>query len=743
MKFIKLFILFLLLSFSPASAEVFSKIEINGNKRVSDETIIIYGEIQKKGNYTDQDLNKILNNLYSTELFENISAKIVNNILKINLEEYKSINNLKILGEPSKRIVTQIKKIIKLKEKRSYIKSYLANDIDTIKNLYSSLGYNSSKAEVKIKEDKSNKIDLIIEINKGKKTKISSIKFIGDKKVKDKRLRDIIASEENKFWKVLSKNSNFNQNLLNLDLRLLKNYYRSIGYYKVKINSQSAILNKDGNADLVYSIDAGTRYRITKIETNADPVFDSKVFFPLNNDYKKVIGEYYSPFTIKKLLERLDTLIEDNNLQFVEHNVQEKVNNNGIAIKFNIFEGDKVLVERINIIGNNVTNENVIRSEFLIDEGDPFTNLGLDKSVAKIKARNLFSNVSSEVLDGSEKNLKIININVDEKPTGEISAGAGIGTDGGSFAFNISENNWLGEGKKVNFELEVDAESLSGTFNYLDPNYDFLGNSINYYLSSTSNDKPDQGYENTIFSAGLNTGFEQYKDLYATLGLNFSYDDLRTVGSASTALKKQSGEFSEISGSYGFKYDKRNRAFMPTDGSVISFKQNLPIYADRPFVGNTVQMSSYKEITDNIIGAGKFYFTSINGISDKDVRVSKRRFLSSSRLRGFKKNKVGPKDGKDHIGGNYAAAINLETNLPNFLPESTKTDFGLFLDFGNVWSVDYDSSLDDSNKLRASSGVALNWLSPIGPMSFVFSTDLQKADTDETEGFKFNLGTTF
>ena len=370
----------------------------------------------------------------------------------------------------------------------------MANDIDTIKNLYSSLGYNSSKAEVKIKEDKSNKIDLIIEINKGKKTKISSIKFIGDKKVKDKRLRDIIASEENKFWKVLSKNSNFNQNLLNLYLRLLKNYYRSIGYYKVKINSQSAILNKDGNAYLVYSIDAGTRYRITKIETNADPVFDSKVFFTLNNDYKKVIGEYYSPFTIKKLLERLDTLIEDNNLQFVEHNVKEKVNNNGIAIKFNIFEGDKVLVERINIIGNNVTNENVIRSEFLIDEGDPFTNLGLDKSVAKIKARNLFSNVSSEVLDGSEKNLKIININVDEKPTGEISAGAGIGTDGGSFAFNISENNWLGEGKKVNFELEVDAESLSGTFNYLDPNYDFLGNSINYYLSSTSNDKPDQGY---------------------------------------------------------------------------------------------------------------------------------------------------------------------------------------------------------------------------------------------------------
>ena len=204
----------------------------------------------------------------------------------------------------------------------------------------------------------------------------------------------------------------------------------------------------------------------------------------------------------------------------------------------------------------------------MLDEGDPFTNLSLQKTISKLKARNLFGSVKSEVTDGSEDNLKIINVNVTEKPTGEISAGAGIGTDGGSFAFNISENNWMGEGKKINFEMEVDTESLSGTFNYLDPNYDFFGNSINYYLSSTNNDKPDQGYENTIVSAGINTSFEQYKDIFASLGLNFSYDDLRTIDSASASLKKQSGEFSEISGTYGFKYDKRNRAFMPTSGSL-------------------------------------------------------------------------------------------------------------------------------------------------------------------------------
>ena len=424
-------------------------------------------------------------------------------------------------------------------------------------------------------------------------------------------MRDIIASEEDKFWKILTRNTNFNEELLNLDKRLLRNYYRSIGYYEVKITSQSANLGEEGKIDIIYSIDAGKRYRINKIATNVDPVFDANIFFPLNDEYKEIIGEYYSPFTIKKLLEKLDVLIEKNNLQFVEHNVQEKITDEGINVKFNVFEGKKVLVERINILGNSITNESVIRGEFLLDEGDPFTNLSLQKTISKLKARNLFGSVKSEVTDGSEDNLKIINVNVTEKPTGEISAGAGIGTDGGSFAFNISENNWMGEGKKINFEMEVDTESLSGTFNYLDPNYDFFGNSINYYLSSTNNDKPDQGYENTIVSAGINTSFEQYKDIFASLGLNFSYDDLRTIDSASASLKKQSGEFSEISGTYGFKYDKRNRAFMPTSGSIVRFNQTLPFYADRPFIGNTFASSTYKEFSENIIGAGKFYLTAL------------------------------------------------------------------------------------------------------------------------------------
>ena len=740
---ISAFIFWSVFLFSTLNSAIIKKIEIIGNDRVSDQTIIVYGDIKVNEDINEQKLNQILNDLYSTDFFEDVKVQIKEDVLIINLKEYSVINKLIFLGEPSNRIKSEIKKNIRSKEKGSFIKSYISQDIETIKTLYSSIGYNFSKIEAKINKIDDRNIDLIIDITRGEKTKISSINFIGDKKIRDRRLRDVIASEEDRFYKFISKNTNFNQNIIDLDIRLLKNYYKSLGYYNIKVTSNSAELNEKGNIDLIYSIDAGERFIVNKISTDIDPIFDKELFNPLKKSYKKLIGNFYSPFEVKKILEEIDELIEINNLQFVEHNVEEELDNKTISIKFNIKEGERKLVERINILGNNVTNESVIRSELLIDEGDPFTKLALDKSISKIKSRNIFKSVSSQVKDGNTNNLKIIDITVEEKPTGEISAGAGVGTNGGSFAINISENNWLGKGNKLDFALEVDQESLLGNISYINPNYDFLGNSISYFISSEDNDKPDQGYENTVISTGIKTGFEQYKNIITNLGIAASYDDLRTLSTASSSLKKQSGEFTELSGSYGFKLDTRNRAFMPTSGSVFGFNQTLPIYADKKFIANTFQASKYKSFSEDVIGAAKFYLTSINGLDNEDVRLSKRVKLSSKRLRGFEKNKVGPIDGNDHVGGNYAAAVNFEANLPKLLPENSNTDIGLFLDFGNVWGVDYDSGIDKSNKIRSSTGIAASWLSPLGPMTFLFSTNLSKASTDKTESFNFNLGTTF
>ena len=740
-KIIKI-ILFLFVFTSHLKAEIVNNIVIEGNERVNEETIKIYGDIKVNKNYNDKDLNQILLNLYETNFFEEVKVDLSNGTLTVKISEYPILNQIVLLGENSVRISREIKKIIFLKEKSSFIQTKLSEDINTIKKLYASIGYNFTNVEAKIKKV-DNTVDLVIEIDKGNQTRISSIKFIGDKKISDRRLRDIIASEEHKFWKILSKNTNFSKQLVLLDERLLKNYYKSNGYYDVKINSKSAVLKDDNNIDITYSIDAGKRFIFKKITTNIDPVLDPNLFTPLQKTYKKYIGQYYSPFSIKKILEEIDQLIDDTNLQFVEHNVEEILSNDTIEIKFNIYETDKILVNRIDITGNNVTNEEVIRSELLLEEGDPFSELSLDKSVSKLKARNIFSNVTSKISDSKELNQKNIIIDVEEKPTGEISAGAGIGTSGGTFAIQVSENNWLGTGNRIKFDLEVDTESLGGTLNYTDNNYNFTGNKLNYYVSSRSNDKPDQGYENTIISSGINTSFEQFRDVFLSLGLAVSYDDLRTENNASSSLKKQSGEFSEFVGQYGIKTDKRNRAFMPTSGYVTTFNQELPIYADKSAITNTFSLSNYKSITEDVIGATKIYLTAINGLNDDDVRLNKRRNLSSKRLRGFERGKVGPVDGSDHVGGNYAASLNFEASFPNLLPDSTKTEIATFLDFGNVWGVDYDDSLDDTNELRSTIGAAVSWMSPIGPMNFTLSSNLKKADTDKTQSFTFNLGTTF
>ena len=278
-------------------AEIVNKIEITGNSRVSDETVKVYGGINDaKKEYTKNDLDLILKNIYDTSFFENVSVEINSQTLIINLKEYPVINQLILLGEKSNKIKEQIKKIITLKEKNSFIQSNLNDDINIIRNFYSSIGYNFSEVDAKLRNIDETNLDLVFEIKRGEVTKISKISFLGDKKIKEKRLRDVIASEEDKFWKFISRNTKFSENLVNLDKRLLTNYYKSLGYYDVNITSTSAEISDTGNVNINYTINAGIRYSINKIKTNVDTVFDKELFYPLNKTYNKYLGEYYSPF---------------------------------------------------------------------------------------------------------------------------------------------------------------------------------------------------------------------------------------------------------------------------------------------------------------------------------------------------------------------------------------------------------------------------------------------------------------
>ena len=740
-KYIIIFLLFVIGTYS--HAEVVNKLVVTGNDRISKETIKVYGEISLPADYKSNDVDKILKNLYSTNFFDDIKININQGVLEIIVKEYPIINSVKIEGELKKERSKKLLERIETKKNGPFVKNILSQDLEIIKRMYLSEGYNFTKVDSKIEKITENRVNLFLFVDKGEQTKISKIHFIGDKKVRDRRLRDIIVSQEHKFWKVITKTTYLNTQNINLDKRLLKNYYKSLGYYDVQILSSNAEIDSDNNTSLTYNIDAGTRYRIKKISTNVDPAVDKNAFIPLNKEFKKIVGNYHSPFTIKKLLDGVDELISKNDIQFVEHSVNEIIEGDSIEVKINIFEGTKKLVEKINIKGNTVTNESVIRSELIIDEGDPFNSLKLKKSISKLKARNIFSNVKEEVSPGSSKNSNIIDIFVEEQPTGEISAGAGVGTTGGSFAFNVKENNWLGRGIEVSTFVEADEESLKGSIQVIDPNYNYSGNSLGWYVSSIKNDKPDSGYENNLMTTGINTRFEQYKDVYINGALSITHDDMRVQDTASSSLKKQEGTFTDAALDYGISIDNRDRAYMPRSGFYSHFSQTVPIYADAPYLRNKYSFSKYRAFGEDVIGTFKLYAVTINGFEGEDVRLSKRAKIPRSRLRGFESGKVGPRDGTDYVGGNYATAINLETNLPNLLPEASKTDVGLFLDFGNVWGVDYDSSIDNSNEIRSSAGLSANWLSPIGPMSFILSQNINKASTDKTQSFAFNLGTSF
>jgi outer membrane protein insertion porin family len=739
------FFVFLAFASSSANAEMLKKLEIIGNSRISNETIKVYGEIEINKDYSDDDLNTVIKRLYDTRFFSDISTSFSNGVLKINVKENPVIDSMIIEGEEAKKYKKAILKMLALKEKSSYIESDINQDIQIIKNFYKSLGYYTVEVTAhtqKLGDDK-NIINLIYSIEKGARNKISKVYFIGDKgKAREKRLRDVITSEEARFWKVLSKNIYLNPDRIELDKRLLKNYFLGLGYYNVEVLSSSAELKNESSVELTFSINAGQRFRIKKLSTDIAPVFDKTIFKNLSSEFNKFAGAYYSPFKIRKILSKIDEIIDNNKLQFVQHSVSETLDKDGIDIVFKIFEGRKIQIERVNIIGNNVTNDSVIRSELLVDEGDPYSDIKIEQSISKLKAKNIFKKVEYKLYDGSSKDLKVMEIKVEEKPTGEIAAGAGIGTEGASFSFSLTENNYLGKGLGADVSLNITEHTVRGGLSMKDPNFRNSGNLVWGGLTNTKTDRPDSGYENTLTQFDLGTKFEHLTDLYVSSSIGLVFDDLIVTGNASSSMKKQAGNFTEFTFDYGIEKDNRDRPFMPTSGSLVSFHQGLPLYSDQASIYNAIHYTKYHSFTENIIGALKFYVSNVTAIED-DVRLSKRLHIPSRRLRGFESHKVGPKDGADYVGGNYAAALNFEAALPNLLPESTQTDVGVFMDVGNLWGVDYDSSINDSNGIRSSVGINSNVYTPIGPLSVVYALPITKESTDTTQTFKIQIGTSF
>ena len=736
-------IFILLFCSNNALSNTLERIDIIGNDRISDETIKLFINVKVNDEIDNDKLNDILKDLYETDFFSDVSVSLKNQILAINVLENPIIENIVYEGVKNKKTLEIISENATVKSRSSFNDNAIKNEKTNLENILKNLGYYYSTIDISVIESSNNLVDITFTIDLGKKSKIKKITFIGNKIFKDKKLRNIITSTEYKFWKFISGRKYLNQNVVLFDERLLKNFYRNNGYYNVQINSSFAQLIDNNNFELIFNIDSGQKVFFGNLNLNLPSDFDEKNFYTIKKLFKKTQGEPYSINTIDKILDEIDSITTLEQYKFIKANVIEDLNENLINLEFTVEQSEKFYVNRINIFGNTITSENVIRNQLLVDEGDPYSEILVNKSINNIKSLNFFKKVISKIKDNASTKTKEIDIIVEEKPTGEIYATAGAGTSGASFGFGVKENNFLGNGIGLDTNALISSSQFKGKFTITNPNYNNSDKSLYASLEATETDNYSNfGYKTNKTGFRIGTNFEYLNDFY--LGLNTSnfYETIETNSSASTQQQSQEGNYWDSFITLDMNYDKRNQKFQTTSGFKSFYSINIPIVSDTNTLKNYYNYSKYFSFYEQNFSSISLYIQSANSINNRNIKLSERITIPSSRLRGFEYGRVGPKDGDDFIGGNYAYSLNFSSSLPYLFEDSQSFDLIFFADVADIWGVDYNSSIKGDGT-RSSLGIALDWMTPIGPINFSLAYPVSKQAGDKTESFRFNLGTTF
>ena len=744
LKVLLLSLVVLLLFIRNLHSEIIKNIKISGNERITNETLLTFLPPLLDKKITDSEINSITKNLYETNFFKDVTIELKDDLLLINVVENPIIQNIVYNGIKSDSLLDFLTDGVNLKDRSSFVEIFAEQDIAIINDNLKRRGYFFSNVVLKKENLGDNLVNLIFEIDLGKKAKIKKITFIGNKIYKDKKLRSIILSEEYKFWKFISGKKFLNEDLVNFDKQLLLNFYKNNGYYNALISSSFAKLLIDDEFELIFNVNAGDKIFFRNLNVELPINFDQNNFDKLNTTLERLKNEPYSINAIEKITQEIDKIALDEAYETIGIDVIENFDSNYLDLTFVIEETEKTFVKRINVFGNNVTRENVIRNQLEIDEGDFYNEILLNKSINNIKSLNFFKNVDSQIITDDTTNDKIVNISVEEKPTGEIGASAGVGTTGESFGFFVKENNFLGKGLNLISDVTLSTESIKGSLSVKNPNFNDTDKSVYASLETTEIDRlTDFGYKTNRTGFSYGTDFEFLDDLNFGIGNKNFYQKIETDSTASARQQKQEGDYWDSFINLDFTYDKRNQKFKTTDGFRNFYSIELPVISETNTLSNIYDYRFFTELYENNITSFSFFAKTSNSISGDDIKLTERNYLPSNKLRGFQSGKIGPKDGNDFVGGNYVSSININSTLPLFFEENQNIDFSIFLDAGNVWGIDYDSSIDESNKIRSAAGLGVDWFTPIGPLNFSLSQPISKADTDKTESFRFNLGTSF
>jgi outer membrane protein insertion porin family len=738
-------IIFLLILTTCSFAEI-KQVKVLGNKRVSSNTIEAL--VDKKITQIDSVyINNLTRKIYNTEFFSNVKISYDTNILSISVEENPIVNFFYINGITGSDL-DEVNKIVSLKENSIFSVSKLKKDVEDVKEYYKLSGYFFSVVEPEVIKIDDNQVNLILNIKKNDISRIKNIYFIGDKYFSSSQLLDIISSAEDKWWSFFS-NSALNEDRVEVDKKLLKLFYKSKSFYDVQIESTLANLDKNNNFTLTYSINSGKKYKFGNIEIKTETLTlkDSNILDIKNISEIIIKDKMYSPSLISAVEKKINIYLDNKKLANIEIDLEEikKADDKiDLAIKLNSLKN--TLIGKINIYGNSITEEKVIRDNLVISEGDILNISKVKKSLDNINSKNIFRKADYKISDSDlQKNSKDLNLYVKEQPTGSLSAGVGYGSNGALLEGSINERNFLGKGIDLNFTGRLATEKVSGVFSYIDPNFKNSEKELANYFYSESDDYNNAGFTSKRIGDRLGTRYELFEDVYLKPFVALQFDRLETNANASTLLRSRDGNFTTSTLGFNLLADFRNSKTLPSSGSLLFFDQSYAtLISDIPTIQTSVGSTFFQElINEKFIGSAKLKFSNVTALDNKDVKLSDRIFASTSDLRGFESRGVGPIDSGSHVGGNYLAVLNFKSSFPNPIPENFRPNTYLFYDIGNVWGADYSDIISGSSKLRSSTGLALDVVSPIGPLSFTYSIPLSKATTDKEQRFLFNIGSSF
>lgn len=745
-----------------AEAAVVRAVVVRGNTRVEDETVRSYVTIKPGRPYGAADVDESIKTLFATGLFADVDIVSQGSNLIVTVTENPIINRISFEG--NKKLSDEaLGGVVQSKSRAVLTRARIQSDVQRILEAYRRSGRFRASVEPKIIDRTNNRADLVFEINEGDKTGVERITFIGNKNFSDGRLRDVIRTRESGFLSWLRTTDIYDPDRLNADQELLRRFYFNHGYADFRIVSAVADLDREQNVFYVtFTVEEGEQYTFGDVNVQSSlSAVDPET---LRSHVRTDPGDTYSSELVEKSLE--DLTIEAANRGYAFAQVRPRgdrdFENRTISISYYVEEGPRVYVERINIRGNDRTREYVIRREFDIAEGDAFNRVLLDKAERRLKNLKFFKEVRISSERGSAPDRVIVNVDVEEQSTGEVSFGVGYSTSDGVIGdVSISEKNFLGRGQYVRIGVGGGADKQTYDFSFIEPY--FLGRRISLSLDAYQHvydENSSRDYSQRDTGGGFGFGLPLRDD---ELRLNLFYKIYETKISGvdttdSLALQDAAGTRLTSLVGYSLVYDTLDDRTNPRDGVFAKFQQEFAgVGGDTSFLKTTVEARYYRELVPDwgLVGMVKGKAGHITGIGQR-LRITDQFFIGGETIRGFESGGIGPRDGgsagREALGGRYYVAGTVEAMFPfPFIPEEFGLGGAVFADAGSLWDTDPASTtgqgvtsiLSNDFDLRASVGFGITWKSPFGPLRADIAVPLVKNSADETQIFRIGGGTRF